>query len=171
MDFSSEPDVYFVYPKMNRAEFDEMDPDRHLKRIEAAFGVATRIKKMKKKGQVMKQETQEEKVAKILVRFKTAFADSFCLTSFDFQKSAKEDRSARSLQISLNERYVIDVAAHHFGIDEDTILECAIDSAENTAHLRDLFARDGTFMVLLQFQPDDPPDLSLFSLFLQCHFG
>lgn len=144
----------------------EDDPDRNFNRIKAVAGVSNRIKKLStKKRQVVKQETQEERLVKLLVRFRP-HSFLLALTSRSFQKSAKEDRSARSLQISLNERYVIERAAQYFGIEEDLILECAIDSSENTAHLRELFARDGTFMVLVQFQPDDPPDLGSFSSLL-----
>lgn len=147
---------------MNPDKLPQVDPERNMKRLQAIAGISNRIKKLSsKKRLVVKQETQEERLAKLLVRMRQLPLLA-SLTSTEFQKTAKEDRSARSLQISANERFVIDTAAFYFGIEEDTILECAIDSATNTAHLQNLFARDGTCMVLLQFQSDDPPGIGSF---------
>lgn len=47
----------------------------------------------------------------------------------------------------------------HFCLDEDTVFEFAIDSAANVKTINDLFERDGTTAVLIQYQPDDPPAL------------
>lgn len=62
---------------MNPDKMDLNDPDRHYNRIKATAGISTRIKKLSsKRKQIAKQETQEERLAKLLVCFLTASVSS-----------------------------------------------------------------------------------------------
>lgn len=67
------------------------------------------------------------------------------------------------MSIGINERYLIEIASQCFGIDENIFFDCAADSVENIKTLSELFERDGSFMVLIQFQLDDSPALGEFA--------
>lgn len=53
---------------MNFENFDPLDPDRHLKRLSRIIGISARIQSLaSRKRKSVKLETEEERVAKVLV--------------------------------------------------------------------------------------------------------
>jgi len=66
----------------------------------------------------------------------------------------------------LNQRYLIELFAHCFGIDENILIDCAIDSARNIDVLTSVFERHGEFMVLAQYQLDNSPAIGSCDCFI-----
>lgn len=78
---------------MDRSDFDNDDPDRHLKRIHKLVGISTKIQMMAaKRRSTFQEESKEERDERILVFFQK-------LSSFDIlNKLLPENRQRSSPQ-------------------------------------------------------------------------
>ena len=69
----------------------------------------------------------------------------------------------RSAKIDVNERFFIETASHLTAVNEEEIVEGAIDTDEHADFIQNLFAAEGSKVLLMQYQEDDPPAHGKFS--------
>lgn len=149
---------------MDKKYLDPSDPDRHLHRLNKVVGVSTRIQSLATKRRRSTQiETKEERDKRLLVSSdKFGFSGSTAANQNRFhslQKAARDERAGRKSQIGSNERYVLEIAAFSLDVEEEFLMECAADSAENIEAICELFRENSSSSLLVQYQFSDPPSL------------
>lgn len=74
-----------------------------------------------------------------------------------FQAKSKEERTTRSAQIGVNQRYMLEMISECLGISQEILLDCVADSQNNITLISDIFNADGLSMLLTQYQMDASP--------------
>lgn len=73
------------------------------------------------------------------------------------QTAAKDQRAIRSEKLQNNEHFVIEMASFALGIDDDELIQCAIDTEDHVEVIKNIFKPEGSRAFLLQYQLSEPP--------------
>ncbi|KAG5675719.1 hypothetical protein PVAND_005600 [Polypedilum vanderplanki] len=119
----------------------DIDPEQDIKHLLKTTDVSATIKTIARLHRpTLTVETKEERREKLLLK-------------------SKNDRSVRASKTENNERYILEVASMFFNIHEDTLFQSYIDSQDNIDLLKNIFERNGSLKILIQYQLEDAPNL------------
>lgn len=110
----------------------EDDPERHLKKIELAFGVTNKLKKLAKNRPKLQQRTNEEIEAELLAK-------------------AKENRENRIDSFGPIQRHIFGLAAKHYNVSVDEVIQGVADSDEDTEILKSFCTKGGHSVIVFLY--------------------
>lgn len=110
----------------------ELDPNRNLKRIGLSLGVAARIKKLFRNRPKIKQRTPEEIEEELLA-------------------NAKQNRDNRIAGFGPIQRHIFGVAAKHYNISIDDVVQGVADSDEDTQILNSFCTKKGHSVIVFLY--------------------
>lgn len=110
----------------------EPDPDRNLKKVELSFGVAAKLKKLMKNRPKLAQRSPEEIELELLAK-------------------AKENREQRIASFGPIQRYIFALAAKHYNITVDDVVQGVADSDEDTEILSSFCIKSGHSVIVFLY--------------------
>lgn len=116
----------------------ELDPERHKKKIELSFGVASKLQKLMKNRPKLKQRTEEEIEEELLAK-------------------AKENRENRIASFGPIQRHIFGLAAKHYNISVDNIVQGVADSDEDTEILKSFCTKNGHSVIAFLYTKSTCP--------------
>lgn len=124
----------------------DLDPDRHLKRLQKVFGVSKKIQELAV-SKIKSDPTSDE-----LIKEAESLAE------------AKNKRKQRIDSIDAQHRYVIDMVADQFNVSGDELIEGVADAYKNVQLLHSIVEKNGHRAIIFFYDSFNHPPKGMVSV-------